>query len=280
MEVVSSLVLPAPAKLNLMLHITGQRSDGYHLLQTAFQFLDYSDEVTLTINNSCEIRRISDHPLIPEDDDLSVRAARLLQQEANVPLGIDISVSKYLPMGGGLGGGSSDAATVLLGCNKLWNSGLTRHQLAKIGLQLGADVPVFVHGFAAWAEGVGEQLTPIEPAESWYIVVHPKVHVSTAEIFRKEGLTRDCLPITIAAFLQGQGCNVLEPEVKKVSPEVAEALDWLSNYSPARLTGSGSCIFSAVDNKQMAEEILMKLPEKWKGFVAKGVNISPIESFL
>lgn len=276
----ASLVLPAPAKLNLMLHITGRREDGYHLLQTAFQFLDYSDEVTLMVNQSGKVRRLSNHPLIPEDEDLSVKAARLLQQKASVSLGVDISVNKCLPMGGGLGGGSSDAATVLLGCNKLWECNFTRNQLADLGLQLGADVPVFVHGFSAWAEGVGEQLMPIEPVESWYVVVHPKVHISTIEIFRKEGLTRDCLPITIAAFLEGQGCNVFEPEVRKISPEVAEALDWLSDYFPARLTGSGSCIFSAVENKQVAKEILADLPTRWEGFVAKGVNISPVESFL
>lgn len=183
-------------------------------------------------------------------------------------------------MGGGLGGGSSDAATVLLGCNKLWNTQLTRDELVDLGLQLGADVPVFVRGFAAWAEGVGEDLTPIEPEEKWYIVVSPKVHISTAEIFREEGLTRDCVPITIAHFLQGHGTNVLEPVVRSISFEVDEALNWLSNISPARLTGSGSCIFSAVDSQQRAEEILTQLPGKWNGFVAKGVNTSPLEQYL
>jgi len=279
----SSLVLPAPAKLNLFLHITGQREDGYHLLQTVFQFLDYSDEIHLTINESGGIRRVSVDPVmatIPEADDLTMRAARLLQQKTATTLGIDISVDKVLPMGGGLGGGSSDAATVLLGCNQLWNCGLSRDELAEIGLQLGADVPVFVKGFAAWAEGVGERLTPIEPVESWYVVVQPNVSISTVEVFRQEGLTRDCQPLTIAHFLQGHGVNVLESEVRKLSPEVDEALNWLSTYSPARLTGSGSCIFSAVSDKQTAKNILKKLPKKWKGFVAKGKNISPLESFL
>lgn len=280
MEISKTLTLPAPAKLNLFLHITGQREDGYHLLQTVFQFLDYSDEIKLTLSSSGEIRRLSDHPLIPENDDLTVKAARLLQQYTDTDFGVDISVKKRLPMGGGLGGGSSDAATVLLGCNKIWNTGLSRGELTNLGLQLGADVPVFVQGFAAWAEGVGEELTPIDPDEKWYVVVNPEVHISTVEIFLEEGLTRDCLPITIAHFLQGHGTNVLEAVVRKISPEVDDALNWLSGFSPARLTGSGSCIFSAVENQQMAEEILTKLPGKWNGFVAKGVNISPIECFL
>ncbi len=278
-----SLILPAPAKLNLFLHITGQRKDGYHLLQTVFQFLDYSDQIHLSLNDTGEIRRVVADTLmqsIPESEDLTLRAAALLQQKTGVKQGIDISVNKILPMGGGLGGGSSDAATVLLGCNQLWNCGLSRDELAEIGLQLGADVPVFVRGFSAWAEGVGEQLTPIEPVESWYIVVRPNDSISTVEIFRQEGLTRDCQPITIAHFLAGHGINVLESEVRKLSPEVDEALNWLSAYSPARLTGSGSCIFSAVSDKQTAENILNKLPEKWKGFIAKGRNISPLESFL
>ena len=280
MEIGDTLILPAPAKLNLFLHITGQREDGYHLLQTVFQFLEYFDEIQLTLTRLGVIRRLSDHPLIPENDDLTVKAAHLLQQHTDTNLGIDISIKKNLPMGGGLGGGSSDAATVLLGCNKLWDTRLSRDELADLGLQLGADIPVFVKGFAAWAEGVGEDLTPIEPEEKWYIVVSPKVHISTVEIFREEGLTRDCLPITIAHFLQGHGTNVLEPVVRNISPEIDEALNWLSSFSPARLTGSGSCIFSAVDSQQIAENILTKLPNKWNGFVAKGVNVSPVESFL
>ena len=278
-----SLTLPAPAKLNLFLHITGQREDGYHLLQTAFQFLDYSDEIHLSVTENCNIQRSTSDPLmlaIPESDDLTVRAAKLLQQVTGCRRGVEISIKKRLPMGGGLGGGSSDAATVLHGCNLLWGCGLTRDELARTGLALGADVPVFIRGFSAWAEGIGERLTPIEPIESWFIVVRPDASISTAEIFRQEGLTRDCQPITIAHFLQGHGINVLEAEVRKFSPEVDEALNWLSMYSPARLTGSGSCIFSAVDNKETAEKILRKLPVKWKGFVAKGKNISPLEAFL
>lgn len=276
----TALSLPAPAKLNLFLHITGQRDDGYHLLQTVFQFLDYADQIDLSVNASGAVRRLSHHPAVPEEEDLTVKAARLLQQATGTELGVDITIDKVLPMGGGLGGGSSDAATVLHGCNKLWGCGFDRHALAKLGLQLGADIPIFIHGFAAWAEGIGEQLTPVEPAEYWYVVVHPGVSVATAEIFSKEGLTRDCEPIKIADFLQGHGINVLESEVKKISPEVVKALEWLSKYSPARMTGSGSCIFSAFDSKQDAEQILNKLPGEWKGFIAKGRNISPLESFL
>ena len=276
----SKLVLPAPAKLNLFLHITGQREDGYHLLQTVFQFLDYGDRISLSLNRQGKIRRISQHPEVAEQDDLVVRAAHLLRKQTGTKLGVDIFVEKHLPMGGGLGGGSSDAATVLRGCNKLWQCGLSRDELAKTGLQLGADVPVFIQGFAAWAEGVGEQLTPVQPAEKWYLVIQPDVSISTAKIFRQEGLTRDCLPITIPDFLQGHGTNVLESVAVRLYPQVAKALDWLSAYAPARMTGSGSCIFAGVDSQQVAEEILVKLPEPWEGFVAKGVNVSPLEAFL
>ncbi len=274
------LKLPAPAKLNLFLHIIGRREDGYHLLQTVFQFLDYSDDLELRLNTSGAIRRLSQHPGISEREDLSIRAARLLQNKTGVSAGVDLILNKVLPMGSGLGGGSSDAATVLHGCNILWECGLSRDELATLGLQLGADVPVFIHGFSSWAEGVGERLTPVQPVESWYLVVRPDVSISTAKIFRQEGLTRDCLPITIADFLQGHGTNVLESEVKRLYPEVAEALDWLSDYAPARLTGSGSCIFAAVEKQQVAESILSELPDKWEGFVARGVNVSPLEAFL
>lgn len=275
-----ALVLPAPAKLNLFLHITGRRADGYHELQTVFQFLDYADEIALTLNTEGKIRRISQHAGIPEQDDLTVRAARLLQKKTGTALGVDIHIKKKLPMGGGLGGGSSDAATVLHGCNRLWECGLSRQELAETGLQLGADVPVFIHGFAAWAEGVGEQLIAVKPPECWYLVVQPKVSISTAEIFSQEGLTRDCVPITIADFLQGRGTNVLESEAVRLYPDVAKALDWLSEFAPARMTGSGSCIFASVKSQQVAESILAKLPEQWDGFVARGVNVSPLEAFL
>lgn len=274
------LVLPAPAKLNLFLHITGRRDDGYHLLQTVFQFLDYSDEITLSLNEQGTIRRLTDVPNVPEASDLMIKAATALQQHYAVKAGVTLTIDKKLPMGGGLGGGSSDAATVLHGCNQLWQLNLSTIELAKIGLQLGADVPVFVHGFAAWAEGVGEKLTPVSPLEPWYFVLHPNESISTAEIFSKQGLTRDCEPLRIAHFLAGQGVNVFEPEVAKSCPEVAKALEWLSNYSPARLTGSGSCIFAPFDDKLSAESVLARLPEKWCGFIAKGMNRSPLLTAL
>jgi len=273
------LKLPAPAKLNLFLHITGQRENGYHELQTAFQFLDYCDQITLTLTSS-EVRRLSEHPLVPEEDDLTVRAAKLLQKHTGTTLGVDIVIDKQLPMGGGLGGGSSDAATVLLGCNKLWSLGLSRQVLAEIGLQLGADIPIFIYGQAAWAEGIGEQLTPINPEEKWYVIVRPNVSISTVKIFRQKGLTRDCEPIKIATFLAGHGTNVLEPVVRKLSSEVDQAIKWLSTYSPARMTGSGSCVFAAFDDEKSAQEVFAMLPEIWEGFVAKGVNTSPLEAFV
>ncbi|MCK5726463.1 MAG: 4-(cytidine 5'-diphospho)-2-C-methyl-D-erythritol kinase [Thiotrichaceae bacterium] len=272
--------LPAPAKLNLFLHITGQRDDGYHELQTVFQFLDYSDQITLTRTNDGRIKRLSEHPLVPEQDDLIIRAAKLLQVYSGTSFGVELSLEKKLPMGGGLGGGSSDAATVLLGCNKLWSLNLSRSILAKIGLQLGADIPVFIHGYSAWAEGVGEQLTPINPPQKWYLIVRPNVSISTVEIFRHKGLTRDCEPLTIADFQAGHGTNVLEPVVRKLSFEVDDAINWLSAYSPVRMTGSGSCIFASFDDKQSAQEVFALLPNIWEGFVAKGVNCSPLVNFV
>ena len=272
--------LLAPAKLNLFLHITGRRDDGYHLLQTVFQFLDYSDEIELSMREDGEIKRLSGLEAVSAEDDLVVKAAFLLKQYTQTTLGVDISVNKKLPVGGGLGGGSSDAATVLVGLNQLWSCHLSIDQLADLGLKLGADVPVFVHGKAAWAEGVGEQLEPIDLPEDWFVVVHPNVFVSTAEIFSDKGLTRDCEPFKIARFLEGHGSNVFEPVVRKKHQEVAKALDWLSSYSPARLTGSGSCIFAKFPNKNVAQSVLNELPSRWFGFVAKGLNKSPLYTSL
>lgn len=281
-----TLTLPAPAKLNLFLHITGQREDGYHLLQTIFQFLDYSDEITLNLRTDDKIQRIKGLEDIPQESDLCVRAANLLQSQTNSSLGVDISINKILPIGGGIGGGSSDAATVLLGLNKLWQCGLSTQDLAAIGLSLGADVPVFINGFAAWAEGVGEQLTPINLPEKWFLVVHPKVFVSTSEIFADQGLTRDCEPIKIARFLRDSGIeekldtvsNVFEPVVRNRYQEIADAIDWLSNFSSARLTGTGSCLFASFTSQSSAKQVLSQLPKdrQWQGFVAKGVNTSPL----
>lgn len=288
----SSLTLPAPAKLNLFLHITGRRDDGYHLLQTVFQLLDFGDEITLALRLDGKIKRIKGLESVPESSDLCVRAAVLLKQYMQDEYkkevaGADISIKKVLPMGGGIGGGSSDAATVLHGLNKLWDCSLSTDELANLGLQLGADVPVFVRGFSAWAEGVGEQLTPVELEEKWFLVIHPGVSVSTAEIFLDQGLTRDCEPIKIARFLQEQDVensvkktvNVFEAVVRKKYPEVKKALDWLSKFSPARLTGSGSCLFASFDSEADANVVLTvlnTLPKNWQGFVAKGVNKSTL----
>lgn len=276
----STLVFPAPAKLNLFLHITGRRADGYHLLQTVFQFIDLADEMTCSLNASGDIRRLSVLEGVDQEDDLVVKAARLLKKNTRSDLGVDISVEKKIPMGGGLGGGSSDAATVLHACNQLWGCGKTDAELAEIGLQLGADVPVFVHGFSAWAEGVGEELTPICPVESWYVVISPNVTLSTSKIFSREGLTRDCDSIKIAAFLQGQGSNVFEPEARKMSSEISEALDWLAQFAPSRLTGSGSCLFAPFESQDAALEVVTQVPSQWQGFVAKGMNQSPLKIAL
>lgn len=275
-----SLTLPAPAKLNLFLHITGRRADGYHELQTLFRFLDYGDDITLSLRDDKQIRRVAGNADIPEADDLIVRAARLLQAETACSQGVDLSVNKCLPMGGGLGGGSSDAATVLQGLNVLWQLGLSDDVLAALGLQLGADVPVFVRGHAAWAEGIGEVIRPVELDECWYLVIHPSVHVSTAEIFADTGLTRNCQIITIATFLAGQCQNVFEPVVRKQYPAVAEALDWLSQFADAKLTGSGSCLFAAFADKTAAEQVLQKLPAKWLGFVAHSGSVSPLQQAI
>jgi 4-diphosphocytidyl-2-C-methyl-D-erythritol kinase len=271
---------PAPAKLNLFLHITGQRDDGYHLLQSVFQFLDYGDEISLDIRDDGVIQRINELPGVTPEQDLVVRAARLLQQQSSCKLGVAINVDKRLPMGGGLGGGSSDAATVLVALNHLWNTNLPLEQLDKIGLQLGADVPVFVHGHAAWAEGVGEILEPVELPEPWFLVVIPPVEVSTAEIFSDPQLTRDCRAIKIRDFLAGDGGNVCQPVAARHYPEIAQALTWLGQFAEAKMTGTGSCIFAAFDTEAQAEAAYRQLPNGWRGFVAKGSNRSALHKRL
>ena len=276
----ATFVLPAPAKLNLFLHITGQRADGYHLLQTLFIFLDYADQISLTRREDGVIQRINMIADVPAEMDLVVKAARLLQRYTQKTLGVDILVDKYIPMGGGLGGGSSDAATVLVGLNQLWQCGLSVDELAALGLQLGADVPVFIHGQAAWAEGVGEQLTPVDLDLGWYIVIHPKVHVPTRELFLEKSLTRNCVPIKLAAFHGGETINVFQPVVETKFPEVAKAIAWLSGYTDARLTGSGSCIFGSVNSKSDGLAILDDLPKDWFGFVAQGLIQSPLQQKL
>lgn len=272
-------VWPSPAKLNLFLHITGRRSDGYHELQTVFQFLDYSDSLSFEVTLTPDIRLLTPIEGVDHDDNLIVKAAKALQQYAGITKGALISLDKYLPMGGGLGGGSSNAATTLVALNQLWHCQLSDDELAEIGLNLGADVPIFIHGYAAWAEGVGEKLSPVLPSEPWYVVIVPPCHVSTSEIFSARELTRDCEPITISRFLSGEGRNVCEDVVKHHYPAVAEALSWLMQYGQAKMTGTGACVFVAVNSQQQAQKIVDDLPSTWQGFVAKGCNRSPLITF-
>jgi len=268
---------PAPAKLNLFLHITGRRADGFHLLQTVFQFLDYGDELFFALRDDGLVQRVSELPGVTAETDLVVRAARLLQAETGCRQGVDIRLEKRLPMGGGLGGGSSDAATTLVALNALWRLGLPVERLAGLGLALGADVPVFVHGQAAWAEGVGERLQPVELPEPWYLVLVPPVSVATAAVFGAPELTRDCPAITIRDFLAGMACvNVCEPVVRQRFPAVAEALDWLAGHAPSRMTGTGCCVFAAFATESGARRVLAQLPAGWQGFVAQGRNRSPL----
>lgn len=270
---------PAPAKLNLFLHVTGRRPDGYHLLQSVFRFIDYGDTVWLEVRQDGQIRRLQEIPGVPEEQDLTVRAARRLQEAAACPLGANIRVEKRLPMGGGLGGGSSDAATVLLGLNHLWNLGLSRQRLQELGLQLGADVPVFVFGQSAFAEGVGEKLTPIALPPAWYVVLIPPISVATAAVFSAPELTRNTPPIKIADFLSGVGRNDLQPVVVKEYPEVARYLGWLGRFGEARMTGSGACVFLAVEDEADARAVLKELPRDMQGFVARGLDRHPLFGF-
>ncbi len=267
---------PAPAKLNLFLHVIGRRADGYHLLQSVFRFVDHADTVWLGVREDGHICRLQDIPGVPAERDLTVRAARLLQQESGCMLGVDIRLEKRLPMGGGLGGGSSDAATVLLGLNHLWGLGLSRRRLQELGLRLGADVPVFVFGQSAFAEGVGEELTPVALPPAWYVVLVPPVSVATADVFSASELTRNTPPIKIADFLSGAGRNDLQPVVVKEYPEVARHLDWLGRFGEARMTGSGACVFLAVEDEAGARAMLRELPRDMQGFVARGLDRHPL----
>jgi len=267
---------PAPGKLNLFLHVVGRRPDGYHRLQTAFQFIDLCDELRFWRRPAGVVDRVSDVPGVPADNDLCVRAARLLAGRAPASPGVAIEIAKRLPLQGGVGGGSSDAATVLVALNELWGLGLPATELASLGLTLGADVPVFVHGQAAWAEGVGEELTPLDLPEAVYLLVRPDVTVSTAEVFKSPDLTRDSPVITIPGFLTTGGRNDCEAVVRRRFPAVAEALDWLGGYGPARLTGTGSCVFARMPDAQRAEAVLEALPRRWTGYVVRGLNRSPL----
>ncbi len=266
---------PAPAKLNLFLHITGQRADGYHALQTLFQFLDHGDSLAFRLRADAGIRRLGGMAAVAPEDDLAIRAARALQAAAGIDAGADIAITKQIPAGGGLGGGSSDAATTLVALNRLWGAGLSPARLAQIGLGLGSDVPVFVHGRAAWAEGVGEELEPVEPREPWYLVIVPPVEVSTGALFGAPELTRDCPPMTMRDFLAGGGGNVFQLPVRHRYPEVAEALDWLSAQGmKPRLTGTGASVFGACGSEPEARAARARMPAGWYGFTARGSNRS------
>ena len=269
---------PAPAKLNLFLHVVGRRADGYHLLQTAFRFIDHGDELGFAVRDDGVVRRITELAGVPVDTDLCVRAARLLKDRAGSRLGADIELVKTLPMGGGLGGGSSDAATTLVVLNRLWQTGLTRAQLQELALELGADVPVFVFGRSAFAEGVGERLAELQLPPAWYLILVPETAVSTAEIFSAPELTRNTNAITIAAFSVGQGRNDLEPVVCRRYPQVARHLEWLRQYGDARMTGSGACVFCGFETEAQAQRVLAELPADMRGFVARGLDRHPLWS--
>jgi len=269
---------PAPAKLNLFLHIVGRREDGYHLLQTVFQLLDWGDTLDFRVREDGVVDRANDVPGVPVEEDLTIRAARALQAHAGISLGVDIRVHKVLPMGGGLGGGSTDAATVLLALNTLWDLGVSEDELAEIGRGLGADIPVFVRGNSAWAEGIGELLTPVELPQRWYVVIHPGVHIGTAELFQSEELTRDCDVVTIADFTDGKCSNVFEPVAAAIYPEVKHALQWLDKFthSKSRMTGTGACVFAEFDSLDQANKVLQSLPEGWRGWAAKSLSKSTV----
>ena len=271
---------PAPAKLNLFLHVTGRRADGYHELQTLFQLIDLTDTISLSVRDDGRIERAAGPADVPAAADLTVRAARALKSATGGALGATISVRKRIPQGGGLGGGSSDAATALLGLNRLWECGLSAGELAELALPLGADVPVFVRGFSAWAEGIGERLTPVSLPERWYVLLYPGVGVSTAEVFQSPELTRNSPLITIRAFFESGGRNDCEAVVRSLVPGVSEALEWLGRFAPARLTGTGSCVFAPFERAADAERVAAQAPERWTSYVARGLNASPMHQRL
>ncbi len=267
---------PAPAKLNLYLHVTGRRADGYHELSTAFQFLDFGDSLAYIPRADGLIRLLDATPGVAPDDDLIVRAARALNAAAGTALGADVRVEKRIPPGGGLGGGSSDAATTLVVLNALWGLDLSRERLEAIALTLGADVPVFVAGHAAHAAGVGERLTPAVFPEPWYVIVHPGIAVSTGEIFAAPELTRASPPAKIHQFSLAEARNDCEPVVRSRYPEVAQALDWMRARGPALLTGTGSCVFTWREERAQAAVLAAEVPAPWRAILARGRNRSPL----
>jgi 4-diphosphocytidyl-2-C-methyl-D-erythritol kinase len=271
---------PAPAKLNLLLRIVGRRADGYHLLQTVFRFIDYGDEVRIAVREDGGIRRVRDIPGVAPEDDLTLRAARLLKSATASAFGADIELLKRLPLGGGLGGGSSDAATVLLALNRLWGTALTRPRLQELAVQLGADVPVFVFGESAVGEGIGEVLTPVTLPPAWYVVLVPPVSVATARIFSDPDLKRDSKTIKIQGFSASgwlsQAANDMQDLVCRLYPEVARHLDWLQQHGRALMTGSGAAVFAAYDSAGAAQDVLEQLPADMSGFVARGLDRHPL----
>jgi 4-diphosphocytidyl-2-C-methyl-D-erythritol kinase len=271
---------PAPAKLNLFLHVSGRRADGYHELQTLFQLIDLCDSIAISVREDGRIERPDGPAGVTPEEDLVVRAAHTLRQATGTRLGATLKVHKRIPLGGGLGGGSSDAATVFLALNHLWGTGLSLDELAALALPLGADVPVFIQGSTAWGEGIGERLTPVTLPARWYAIIHPGVGVSTREVFQSAELTRNSPLITIRAFLDSGGRNDCEGVVRARAPEVAEALDWLARFAPARLTGTGSCVFAACESAAQAERLAAQVPDRWASFVAAGLNTSPVHARL
>lgn len=279
---------PAPAKLNLFLHVTGRRADGYHLLQTVFQLIDVCDTLDFDVRTDGLITRRTGIPGVAEDDDLTVRAARLLQSAARPMasgklLGADIGITKRLPMGGGLGGGSSDAATTLIALNHLWQIGFSNTELMRLGVQLGADVPFFLFGSNAFAEGIGEALHEIVLPKRWFVVVEPGVSVPTAAIFRSVDLTRDTKPVRITDFSDasnGFGKNDLQAVAVKLFPPIAEAIEWLGKFGDARMTGSGACVFCSFESEHEADKVLEQLPQQWKGWKAQALMQHPLAHLL
>ncbi|MFL0810144.1 MAG: 4-(cytidine 5'-diphospho)-2-C-methyl-D-erythritol kinase [Agarilytica sp.] len=274
------LTLPSPAKLNLFLHILARRVDGYHELQTVFQLLDYGDELSFEEDQSGQISIKPKIKGLKTEDNLIYKAAQILRQHCGLNKGARISLKKTLPMGGGIGGGSSNAATTLLALNHLWDCKLTIDDLAELGRQLGADVPVFVQGESAWAEGIGEKLLPIELPEQYFVILAPKCHVSTAEVFSHKELTRGTAAITVPAFLERGGKNDCQPLVEGLFPQVRDAVEWLSQHGPTQLTGTGACIFAPFTSKEAADAVFAQKPGHIDGFVAKGVQHSPLHQCL
>ncbi len=279
------LAFPAPAKINLFLHIIGQRKDGYHNLETLFQFLDYSDTITLTVTNNPKIELLTPITNVNNEDNLIIKAAQLLKKKSKTPFGVNITIDKVLPMGGGLGGGSSNAATILMALNTLWQCNLTKQALADLGLSLGADVPIFIHGFSAFAQGVGEQLSAVQPNEDWYLVTKPEYSISTQQVFKSRDLPRNTMKLSAKTlqtndFINENFHNDCQTLVIKNYPEVAKLLAWLLEYAPSRMTGTGACIFTRFSSQEEALALQEKIPKGISSFVARGVNKSPLNSVL